>query len=196
MSAQSNDLVQRIERLERQLRRARTLLGAGLLVGAAVALVAATAVTEPEGLRARSLTIVDEQGTERIIIAAPLPSPAGEANPRFLPATGMMINDSNGRERFGIGLYPNGQMTMGFDAAPGQGTGGNRERLHLGVMPDGTSFIRFLSQRSGLAGRMLLNKQDKVALEFWDQQGTVMRRGALDVDGWKRLPDYPIPQRK
>ena len=196
MSAKSNDLVQRIERLERQLRRAQALLGAGILAGAAVAVVGATAATEPGGLRARSLTIVDEQGTERIIVAAPLPSPAGEANPRFLPATGLMINDSNGRERFGIGLYPNGQMTMGFDAAPGQGTGGNRERLHLGVMPDGTSFIRFLSQRSGIAGRMLLNKQDRVALEFWDQHGTVMRRGTLDVDGWKRLPDYPIPERK
>ncbi len=196
MSANSNDLVQRIERLERQLRRAQALLGAGILAGAAVALVGATAATEPSGLRARSLTIVDERGTDRIIIAAPLPSPAGEANPRFLPATGLMINDSNGRERFGIGLYPNGQMTMGFDAAPGQGTGGNRERLHLGVMPDGTSFLRFLSQRSGIAGRMLLNKQDRVALEFWDQHGTVMRRGTLDVDGWKRLPDYPIPERK
>lgn len=196
MSGDSFRLERRLERIERQLRRTRALLGSCLLAGAAVALAAASAPGEPGELRARALVIVDEKGTERIIMAAPLPSPAGEANPRFLPATGLMINDAEGRERFGVGLYPNGQMTMGFDAAPGQGTGGNRERLHLGVMPDGTSFIRFLSQRSGIAGRMLLNKQDRVALEFWDQRGAVFRRGTLDVDGWKQLPDYPIPERK
>ena len=56
-----------------------------------------------EALTLRSLTIIDDKGTERVRIAAPLPDPinGGKRTKRDEPASGILIFDANGNERGG-----------------------------------------------------------------------------------------------
>lgn len=190
-------LGQRVEELERRLRRMQMMV---LLVAVAAGALIAAACTQlnaqPAGdgiLRARGIVITDAKGVERIHIGSPVPSPPGEAGARISPATGMMIHDENGRERFGVGYREDGWTVIGFDAAPGTGTG-NRERLHLGVEANGRAFIRFLDQTGGLAGRLHQTVEDRVALEFWkgDAVTRSFQRSTVDLDGWRKLPDYQV----
>jgi len=66
-------MMNRIDRLERSVRRLRTY--AGVITVAMVALVTSALVPPTaEVLRARGLVIVDEAGRERILIGAPIPA--------------------------------------------------------------------------------------------------------------------------
>ena len=187
-------LVARVDNLERRLARAqRTTIAVGL--GAALVFAGAAALPDDGVLHARGIVIHDARGTDRIYIGAPVPSGPGEKGERISPATGMILLDENRRERWGLGLQDSGWLVMGFDAAPGVGRGENRERLHLGVSPEGQGFIRYLDQDSGLAGRLHLNDDNRLALEFWKRKGDVLERSAVDLGGWKKLPDYPVPQK-
>src|SRR3990170_5205431 len=57
--------------------------------------------TFAENLRVRQLSVVNEKGTSRIILGAPLPDPVmgGKSQERRSPATGLVLNDSDGNER-------------------------------------------------------------------------------------------------
>lgn len=55
--------------------------------------------TEVQDLRLRSLTIVDEKGTPRLVLGAPLPDPKYGKRPK--PAAGVLIFDQTGAERGG-----------------------------------------------------------------------------------------------
>ena len=54
---------------------------------------------EAQDLRLRSLTIVDEKGTPRLVLGAPLPEPKYGKRPK--PAAGVLIFDETGAERGG-----------------------------------------------------------------------------------------------
>ncbi len=54
---------------------------------------------EAQHLRLRSLTIVDEKGTPRLVLGAPLPEPKYGKRPK--PAAGVLIFDQTGAERGG-----------------------------------------------------------------------------------------------
>ncbi len=54
---------------------------------------------EAQGLKLRSLTIVDEKGTPRVVLGAPLPDAKYGKRPR--PAAGILIFDETGAERGG-----------------------------------------------------------------------------------------------
>jgi hypothetical protein len=54
---------------------------------------------EARDLRLRSLTIVDENGTARLVLGAPLPEPKYGKRPK--PAAGVLIFDETGAERGG-----------------------------------------------------------------------------------------------
>jgi hypothetical protein len=120
-------------------------------------------------VKTRGLIIVDEKGRERIILGAPMPDPPGEGK-RINPATGMMILDPEGWERFGVGLMDNGQMAMGFDAPRGKGDDRNRERIHIIADRDGGAMIRFLNRKTSVPGWLRLGEDDKLYLEFIDVQ--------------------------
>lgn len=176
-------LLQRVETLERQARRSRALT---LVLGGLLAAVSLGAWITPPGtaevLRARALIIEDEQGRDRIILGAPMPSAMGTE--RISPTTGMMINDTAGHERFGLGLQETGQMAMGFDAAPGDGDPRNPERLNLGVDEEGHGFVRYLDKRTGLAGYLGLRPDDRVWMEFVyvTADSVIRRRVGLEGD--------------
>lgn len=180
-------LDRRVRRLERGRQRERWLY----LVATSVLLVGACSSpgqlprAADDVLRVRGLVVVDEAGTERIVLGAPLPDPPGDGQ-RVAASTGIAINDADGRERFGVGLMENGVFNMGFDGPPGTGDDRNRERVNIGVTPDGRGYIRFLDRETNLAGILYLDDADDFGLEIWDAGGAT--RGRLDVEGWRRLP--------
>lgn len=86
----------------RRLRRSVRLLGTCLAIGLGFVLAAA-AQPPSEELTARKLTIVDSEGTARVVIAAPVPDPyvKGKQAKRAGPASGIILNGPDGNERGG-----------------------------------------------------------------------------------------------
>jgi hypothetical protein len=121
-------------------------------------------------LKTRGVVIVDEQNRQRVILGAPVPDSPAEGKKRINPASGMIILDPEGYERFGVGLMDNGQMGMGFDAPPGKGDDRNRERLHFVADKDGGAMIRFLNRKTSVPGWLRLGEDDKLYMEFIDVQ--------------------------
>ena len=121
-------------------------------------------------LKTRGVIIVDEQNRQRVILGAPVPDPPGAGGKRISPASGMIILDPEGYERFGVGLMDNGQMGMGFDAPRGKGDDRNPERIHIVADKDGGAMIRFLNRQTGAPGWLRLGEDDKLYLEFIDVQ--------------------------
>jgi hypothetical protein len=72
----------------------------------------------PQKLRVRELAVVDERGTERVLIAAPLPDPMilGQRHNRGGPVSGIIIADATGTERGGYVTahdgYANAMLTL------------------------------------------------------------------------------------
>jgi len=133
------------------------------------------AQSAPAVIRARGIVIVDEQGHERIAIGSPMPDPKNSK--RRSPSTGMVINDVEGNERFGVGLADDGLMGMGFDAPPGTGDPRNRERINLVSDPRGGAEIRFFNRKTGVPGRLILDDDDQFYLELLDfPEGKVVSR--------------------
>lgn len=56
---------------------------------------------------------------------------------------GMVINDADGYERFGLRLRDDGAVGMGFDAPRGAG---DSERIHIVAESDGGACLRFLPE--------------------------------------------------
>ena len=70
-----------------------------------------------ETLRLRRLAIVDENGTERVVISAPVPDPIslGKRLPRGGKVSGVLLFDAEGNERSGYVTadgYPNVMFTL------------------------------------------------------------------------------------
>ena len=163
----------RVASLEWRLRRTRLLVAVFAALAIAAPLVAWRSA-EPEVLRVRALIVVDERGRERVVIGAPIPEPAGR---RIAPATGLAINDSAGAERFGLGLFPNGRVVMGFDAPPGTGDDRNRERITLVADSQGGAHIRFLDRTTRAKAFLRLAADNQVYLDLLDwQPGKIISR--------------------
>jgi hypothetical protein len=127
-------------------------------------------------LRARAIVLTDSLGRERIVLGAPVPEPPGV---RIAPTTGMVIRDSDGVERFGLGLFPDGMMSMGFDAPRIPGVHVNRERINIVAGPNGLANIRFLNRKSGVAGYLALTDDDNLYL----QMNAMSAKGAV----WRQI---------
>ena len=162
----ARDVQGRIDRLEQRARISNALLVVlGGLMVAGVTWPTLTAQA-PSVIRARSVIIVDDQGRDRITLAAPVPNP--REGQRRSPSVGMVINDAAGYERFGLGLTDDGQMGMGFDAPPGTGDSRNRERINLVANSSGGAEIRFLNRKTFVTGRLIVDETDQFRLEFLD----------------------------
>jgi hypothetical protein len=173
-----SDVNVRMAHLERRVRRLQVCV----LVGAAlVACVLSAPSLRAQGdkiIRARSLVIEDSGGRDRIILGAPLADPQG----RVRPSTGMVINDEQGAERFAVGLLDNRRLVMGFDAPPGTGDPRNRERITIVADDNGGAYIRFLNRKTRVPGRLLLDTDDRLYLEFLDTRDgkTMIKRLGFD----------------
>src|ERR1700692_4551186 len=99
MTEQPDALQQRVSSLERRvvfLAMCCAALTTYLLLFGTRGVVKASA--QPEMLTVKRLAVVDEKGTERIVIAAPLPDPLiqGKRVKRDGPASGILIFDPKG----------------------------------------------------------------------------------------------------
>lgn len=172
------DIDARIAQLERRVRTLHLVV----LTSAAVAICAVTGpAIRAQGdkpIRTRSLIVEDSSGRDRIILGAPLADPQG----RVRPSTGMVINDEQGAERFAVGLLDNRRLVMGFDAPPGTGDPRNRERITIVADDNGGAYIRFLNRKTGVPGRLLLDTDDRLYLEFLDSRDgkTMIKRIGFD----------------
>lgn len=141
-------ILSRISVLER--RQGRIYQAAGL-----VAILLAGAIVfqshqikelrNPEKLRVRELAVVDEHGTERVLIAAPLPDPmiAGQRHKRDGVVSGIVIADATGTERGGYVTadgYANALLTL-----DGQGF----QTVLLLAEPDGGTTFRIWNRDKG-----------------------------------------------
>ena len=113
MSEQLDALQRRVSGLERKV-VLLTMCCAGLaiyllLFGAESVMKAAA---RPEMLTVKRLAVVDEKGTERVVIAAPLPDPIvqGKRVKRDGPASGILIFDPKGNERGGYVTSDTGDL--------------------------------------------------------------------------------------
>ena len=174
------DLAGRLSNLERQLRRTQYVALVGLASAAVLSLSAFASRSHAPGVvRTRALIIEDAQGRERVVLGAPVPDP--KEGRRRSASTGLVINDSAGIERFGVGLADDGSMTMGLDAPPSSSSGDNRERITLTAGHTGGSELRFLDRESRVRAHIALFNDNTVALFFTDYQPgktTVHRVGA------------------
>lgn len=96
----------------------------------------------------------------------------------------------DGYERFGLGLFPSGQMGMGFDAPPGKGDDRNRERINIIADPEGGANIRFLNRKTRPAGYLSLDRDDMFYVDFLDfpEGKMIQRRIGLRMDSTRAEP--------
>lgn len=115
-------LQQRTAKLERRLR----LVNLFWILIFGVLMTSAWQINKYSGeiidnLRVRQITVLDEQGRERMSIGSPVPGPMtnGKRSPRISPSTGIIINDATGNERSGWGVFDNGRSNLCFDGTSG-----------------------------------------------------------------------------
>jgi hypothetical protein len=171
------DRLVRMERRNRMLTAVVTVIS--LVVGSAVSMAFTQARLSEEPLRVRGLIVEDAQGRARILIGAPIPDRNARGNPR----AGMIINDSSGVERFGLGLQDSGRLVMGLDAPVGKGDDRNRERITLVADENGGTYFRFLDRTTSVPARMYLDEQNRVWLEFTETQSTQIVRRRIGATG-------------
>jgi hypothetical protein len=146
---------ERITRLERKLNATFAACTALIVVAVAASLNAqpgSRLASNMDVLRIRQLTIVDQKGTDRLILGAPLPDPLvnGRRVRRSGPISGIAVLDAKGNERGGFATGDaSGEAFIGLDseksqevlllANPGGGShlsifDGNRNLARIGVL--------------------------------------------------------------
>lgn len=151
-------LLQRVEVLERKLRRQRSLLLAGM---AAIGLfflgnpVTAFNDDSPNVVRARGLIIEGADGKPRIMIGAPIPDLTGRQ--RRDSFTGILYLDENGHDRLTFGKKPDPQTAHGIVERRVGGVGillhdkNGIERGAYGVLDDDVALLTLDWPQSGEA---------------------------------------------
>ena len=163
MTDLSSQLQKRVSDLERQLRRMYGLATVACVGSFALVTTAFLRAPEtPDVLRTRQLIIEDMAGRDRIVLGAPVRDNFN----RISPATGMVIRDSSGSERFGVSLDARGNVGLGLDAPRCTSDPCNRERINLVADANGGSHLRLLDRQTGVAARIVLDDDDRVYLDF------------------------------
>ena len=178
MTDPNTQLHDRVSSLERQLRRASAL--ATLFCVGAVCLVTTAFLRTPKTpdvIRARQLIIEDQAGRDRVLLGAPI----RDNFKRISPATGMVIRDSLGNERFGLSLNAQGTVALGLDAPKCTSNPCNPERINLIADDEGGAELRFLDRQTGVAARLYLGDDDRVYLDFMNVTRDSIQRHRLGL---------------
>lgn len=172
MHSADSELITRITSLERRVMRQRWSFGVLLVFGLLTGLTDSFGLLAQDNrnLRVRSLIVEDEQGRDRILLGSPVPNP--REGQRSSPSTGLVINDPAGYERFGLGLFQDNRVVMGFDAPPNTGDSRNRERITIVADANGGAYLRFLDRRTFVVGRLQLDPQNRFWLEYMNPTDT------------------------
>ena len=174
------DIDHRVTVLERQVRQLQTGLAILLIVPVGAVLAPHLLAQGPDTiLRSRGLIIEDSNGRPRISIGAPIPNDGRTTNLR----TGVRINDANGVERFGLSLFEDSRVVMGFDAPPGKGDDRNRERITLVADQEGGATLSFKDRRTFVTARLYLDEPNRAWMEFSDFTQTPPPRRRIGLSG-------------
>jgi hypothetical protein len=156
--AREQEILRRLDRMERALRRWR--LGALAALSLAVVGVAAGALAEPaKELDVRTLRLVDRRGKERIVLTAE----DGIPDMTFLDPAGkgrltlditedrvpVLLFSESGEEKNGLTLgfgEEDGPMLQFLDRK-------GKKRIMIGAPPQGKPFLRFLDEEGRLLAR-------------------------------------------
>ena len=169
----------RLTSLERRVRILTAIcvfLGVVLMV--AVVLPGAKGASTPDRLRVRSLSVVDAQGRERLLIAAPLPNPVsgGKESPRRSQAYGIQFNDAKGNEFGGLTISDDGTLVHCFDWAQGEAT-------CMFAMPSGEAGFEVNAAQGKTRGQFLLSPNGEVSLILKDAKEQTRMQFRVAADG-------------
>lgn len=153
---------ERVAMLERRQKRTAWAAGLAWIVLLGVLFVQWREVRRyqnPQKLRVRELAVVDEHGTERVVIAAPLPDPMimGKRESRGGTLSGIIIADATGTERGGYATgdsYANAILTL-----DSQG----HQTVLLLAEPDGSTMFRIWN---GDKGSLTMGVEDDTFLNL------------------------------
>jgi hypothetical protein len=128
----------------------------------------------------RELDIVDEEGRERIVIAAPLPEPLvnGKVEHRVRRVSAaVQFKAANGNEQGGIAMSDDGSMLFGIDDERGH------ERAHLYYLPKRGSGVALTGENGiQLASLSIPSSGGDPSLSITDKAGKII----LQVPSAKR----------
>jgi hypothetical protein len=165
-----SDTIQGLETQIKTLRKKLNLSYLAIIVCFIIAILFAIrrpkTSTDSHGdiIYAKGLVILDNKGRNRIVLGSPVPDPV--EGKRSSPETGIIINDSLGLERFGVGLGATGRMVFGLDAPKDQGDNRNRERITMVADENGSAYLRFLDRQTFAAGLLQLDDSNFFSLKF------------------------------
>jgi hypothetical protein len=122
-------------------------------------------------LRVRQLIVLDGEGKERIVIAAPLPDPIANgkiSKRRTRVSAGVQFKDPDDTERGGIASEEDGSFMFGIDDERG------KERAHLYYIPKRGSGVYLQGDRGSETVSLLLPRAEngRLGLEITDPSGT------------------------
>jgi hypothetical protein len=158
---------QNLEQQMRALRRRVTGLAVALIlafgyVGLSSGVRDAEAQSIPQELTLRRLTIVDEKGLQRVVIAAPAPDPIvqGKREKRQGEIAGILIYDKDGNERGGYATAndPSNGAMLTLDAT------------------DAQVFTVYANAANGATLSLNSEKGDGVTLTTWNQPRIQIRQ--------------------
>ncbi|HKA00696.1 MAG TPA: hypothetical protein VKE70_29490 [Candidatus Solibacter sp.] len=163
-------LKQEIRRLEQRVNRQRWRLGAlsllCLLAPLSIVITrpapASASPAEPQILRVRGISVIDEHGVERVYIGAPVVDPIhfGKRFRRDGPASGILLFDREGNERSGYVTSDTGRSNVFF-------TLDSLERQQvLFISPDeGGAHLRFFDKNTNSLDLGVTEKSPFVRME-------------------------------
>jgi hypothetical protein len=156
---------ERIARLETRLVRTRRMLAGAaalpvLLLAAAFA-PSSGAGGKPGEIVVSKLTLVDDKGVARVVIAQDPPD-----SKRRSRGAGIYIRDKDGNERGGFGTMDDGSAVFAMDAPRGVGTL-YPDRIGIMVWPHGGSQIMLLDNKSHSVVQMRANGDGEGGLDLF-----------------------------
>jgi hypothetical protein len=113
-----------------------------------------------EEVRTRRLVVVDAAGTERVVIEE---EPADTE--RRAQSAGILIFDQHGNERGGMVTFDDDSAIIALDAPAGVGAP-MRDRIGLGVYPDGSASVRLIDNGTGVPVRLVTDAKGGGGLEM------------------------------
>ena len=164
------NLSNRISRLERRwnLGIVASLLGVGLIILTGWRQQPESA---GENLRVHRLTVVDNKGTARLVLGAPLPDPmmGGKLQKRRSPATGLLLNDADGNESGGLGALDDGTMMLCFDS-------NGQERVCVFTLPKGMTGLIVNDDQGKTRSQVVVGPEGQPKLEMYDEKRQLILR--------------------
>jgi hypothetical protein len=175
------DLTDRLDGLERSVRRLRLLSGVFslLLVGLLGAGFAGGPTRLIPEIRIRRLLVVDHDGTVRASIGE---DPA--ATDRISRAAGLILYDAKGNERGGFSTMADGSVVLGMDAPVSVGAP-MRDRIGLKVMPDGSAYVMLIDNQTRAVAKLQSDGAGGGGVQVfkWDTSAKLVHIRTLVFDG-------------